>query len=200
MYKARSPNINRHFTEIYSSNFAHSNLAGNAPRVKKIKMAANRGAVERFEDTIEDILLYLRHGFSVFEELNRNSFTNDSNVAEILIIRCEEFVCGLSLLYRLVQWPVDIKQYFQDVMVLFQERISRILERLNIEEGLNYSCPKINDSGGIGRPKVLITKEQIDGLRSLHFSWKKIAEMLVMNWTFLFGISFITLRNQVNEC
>ena len=186
-------------------------------------MAANRGAVERFEDTIEDILLYLRHGFSIFEELNRNSFTNDSNVAEILIFRCEEFVCGLSLLYRLVQWPVDIKQYFQEVMALFQERISRILERLNIEEGGNYSCPKINDNGGIGRPKFLITKEQIDGLRSLHFSWKKIAEMLgvsdggknltwplaiqlctvklmMMNWTFLFGISFITLRNQVNEC
>ena len=154
-------------------------------------MAANRGAVERFEDTIEDILLYLRHGFSIFEELNRNSFTNDSNVAEILIIRCEEFVCGLSLLYRLVQWPVDIKQYFQEVMALFQERISRILERLNIEEGGNYSCPKINDNGGIGRPKFLITKEQIDGLRSLHFSWKKIAEML--------GVSERTVRRRRQE-
>ena len=79
-------------------------------------MAANRGAVERFEDTIEDILLYLRHGFSIFEELNRNSFTNDSNVAEILIIRCEEFVCGLSLLYRLVQWPVDITLDFSSLL------------------------------------------------------------------------------------
>lgn len=154
-------------------------------------MAANREAVERFEDTMEDILLYLRHAFGIFEELNRNSFTNGSNAAEILIIRCEEFVSGLSLLYRLMQWPDDIKQYFQEVIALFQERISRILERLNIEEGGNCSCPKMNDNGGIGRPKFLITKEQIDGLRSLHFSWKKIAEML--------GVSERTVRRRKQE-
>ena len=133
----------------------------------------------------------MRHGFSIFEELNRNSFTNDINAAEIFIIRCEEFVCGLSLLYRLMQWPIDIKRYFQEVIASFQERINRILESLNIEEGGSFTCPKENDNGGIGRPKFLITKEQIDGLRSLHFSWKKIAEML--------GVSERTVRRRRQE-
>ena len=142
-------------------------------------------------DIYEDVLFYLRHGFSIFEELNRNSFTNHNNAVEILMIRCKEFVCGLSLLYRLMQWPIDIKRYFQEVIALFQERINRILERLNIEEGRNFCCPKENDNDSIGRPKFLITKEQIDGLRSLHFSWKKIAEML--------GVSERTVRRWWQE-
>lgn len=150
---------------------------------KKVKMAAD----ERYED----ILRYLEHGFNIFEELNRNAFTNDRNTAEIMIIRCEEFVCGLSLLYRLMRWPDEIKRHFQEVIALFQERINRILERLNIEEGGSYSCPKQNVGGSTGRPKYLITKEQIDGLRSLHFSWKKIAEML--------GVSERTIRRRRQE-
>ena len=73
----------------------------------------------------QDVLFYLRHGFSILEELNRNSFTNDINAVEIFIICCEEFVCGLSLLYRLMQWPTDIKGYFQEVIASFQEHINQ---------------------------------------------------------------------------
>ena len=109
----------------------------------------------------EDVLSFLRHGFSIFEELNRNSFTNDINAAEIFIIRCEEFVCGLCLLYRLMQWLIDIKQYFQEVTASFQEHINRILERLNIEEGGNFTCPKENDNGGIGRPSFKLQKSKL---------------------------------------
>ena len=63
-------------------------------------------------------------------------------------------LCGLSLLYHLMQWPTDIKRYFQEVIASFQERINRILERLKIEEGGSFTGPKENDNGGIGRPKV----------------------------------------------
>jgi hypothetical protein len=39
----------------------------------------------------EDVIEYLRHGFNLYEELIRNSFTNDAAVAELEVIRsrCE---------------------------------------------------------------------------------------------------------------
>ena len=49
---------------------------------------------------VGDVIEYLRHGLNLYEELVRNAFTGDR-----VVIRCEEFVCGLSLLYHVVQWP-----------------------------------------------------------------------------------------------
>ena len=52
-----------------------------------------------------DVIEYLRHGFNLYDELLRNSFTDDVALAELAVIRCEEFVCGLSLFYHAVPWP-----------------------------------------------------------------------------------------------
>jgi hypothetical protein len=91
----------------------------------------------------DSIVEYLTHGFTIFEELNRNAFTGDAAISEVIIIRCEEFVCGLSLLYRSMRWPEDIKQHFQAAIALFQERIFRILDQFNLDddEHCQYSCP-----------------------------------------------------------
>lgn len=142
----------------------------------------------------DSIVEYLTHGFTIFEELNRNAFTGDAAISEVIIIRCEEFVCGLSLLYRSMRWPEDIKQHFQAAIALFQERIFRILDQFNLDddEHCQYSCPvDENVRSFAGRPRFLITKEQLDGLRSLHFSWRKIAQML--------GVSERTVRRRRQE-
>ena len=55
-----------------------------------------------------DVIEYLRHGFNLYDELVRNSFTDDVALAELAVIRCEEFVCGLSLFYHAVPWPEDV--------------------------------------------------------------------------------------------
>jgi hypothetical protein len=142
----------------------------------------------------DSIVEYLTNGFALFEELNRNAFTGDPDIAELITVRCQEFVCGLSLLYRSLRWPEEIKRGFEAVIALFQERISRILERFDLSDNENcrYSCP-INENARryAGRPRFLITKEQLEGLRSIHFSWRKIAEML--------GVSERTVRRRRQE-
>lgn len=96
------------------------------------------------QDAREDAIEYLRHGFNLYDELVRNSFTDDAAVAELVVIRCEEFVCGLSLFYYAVPWPEGVCLSFQQVIGEFQERISRLIERFNFfddDNSINYVCP-----------------------------------------------------------
>lgn len=143
------------------------------------------------------VVEFLRRGFAVYEELHRNIFTQDATTAEVLIIRSEEYVCGLSMLYRLRTWPQEINDGFTAVIMLFQEEVGRLLMQLNINndnDSPQYVCPmeaSENNSACSGRPRFSIPGEQIDGLRRLHFTWKKIAEML--------GVSERTVRRRRQE-
>ena len=142
-----------------------------------------------------DVIEYLRHGFNLYDELVRNSFTNDVALAELAVIRCEEFVCGLSLFYHAVPWPEDLFLMFQEVIGEFQERISRLIERFNFfddNDDCSYACPlEENVRRRAGRPRFFIPRQQLEGLRSLHFSWQKIALML--------GVSERTVRRRRSE-
>ena len=77
------------------------------------------------QDAREDGIEYLRHGFNLYDELVCSSFTDDAAVAELVVIRCEEFVCGLSLFYYAVAWLEDVCLSFQQVIGEFQERVSK---------------------------------------------------------------------------
>ena len=57
-----------------------------------------------------------------------------------------------------------------------------------------YQCPyeeRDETNKGAGRPCFLIPEEQLEGLRSLYFSWTKIAEIL--------GVSEKTIRRRRHE-
>ena len=142
-----------------------------------------------------DVIEYLRHGFNLYDELVRNSITDDVALAELAVIRCEEFVCGLSLFYHAVPWPEDVFLMFQEVIGEFQERISRLIERFNSfddNDDCSYACPlEENVRRRAGRPRFFIPRQQLEGLRSLHFSWQKIALML--------GVSERTVRRRRSE-
>ncbi len=58
----------------------------------------------------------------------------------------------------------------------FQKVISDLEERFNNfeENQLHFVCP--TNAGG--RPRLVIPQEQLEGLRSLGFSWTGIAKML----------------------
>ena len=74
-------------------------------------------------------------------------------------------------------------------VIEFQTLIQRLEERLSIidKREVHYSCPTMS-SKRRGRPTLLIPEEQLDGLRSLGFSWSGIAKML--------GVSEKTLRRR----
>ena len=129
-----------------------------------------------------DVVEFLTKGFSLFDELHRNIFTKDNVTAEVIIARSEEYLCGLCLLSRFQGWTNEIVHFFADVIMVFQNEIAKLSTQFSIHNGNEndqYVCPmEENEMSSAGRPRFFITKEQIDGLRSLHFSWKKIAAML----------------------
>ena len=60
--------------------------------------------------------------------------------------------------------------------------MSRLEERFQASEecDVHYTCPKSAPEGR-GRPKLLIPKEQLEGLRSLGFSWIS----LYISWIYI---------------
>ena len=75
-------------------------------------------------------------------------------------------------------------QYFRRI----EENLNGLLDEVN--EKKYFSCPKYF-SGNPGKPKFEVSKDQIEFLREMHFSWAKIAELL--------GISPKTLSRRRKE-
>ena len=75
-------------------------------------------------------------------------------------------------------------------IIEIQKVICNLEERINKfeENELHFVCPTNAENGGKGRPKLVIPQEQLEGLRSLGFSWTGIAKML--------GVSERTIRRR----
>jgi hypothetical protein len=67
----------------------------------------------------EDCLVYVNNGFNLLEKLVRHRFTDDKRLAELLVIRSEEFVYCLIILDRLTLWSEEVHQRFQTVIECF---------------------------------------------------------------------------------
>ena len=85
------------------------------------------------------------------------------------------------------------QQIMDDVLLAiieFQKVISDLEERFNNfeENQLHFVCATNGGNGGRGRPRLVIPQEQLEGLRSLGFSWTNIAKML--------GVSERTIRRR----
>ena len=145
----------------------------------------------------EHIIDFLSLGINLFEDLRRHSFSSDTRFAEVLVCRAEEYVNGLVVLLHAYDWSEDICGAFAPVVAAVQDYINHFNERFNNFVQKNeecYRCPneeRDESSVGAGRPRFLIPRDQLQGLRSLHFSWKKIAEML--------GVSDKTIRRRRHE-
>lgn len=141
--------------------------------------------------TSEEILLDVLHiGKAISQEVSRHNFITDSGVAEKLRNRCEYFISALTIVSR--QLPLEAENQLTDDLLLaiieFQRIISHLEEHFNNfeEERLHFVCPVGGE--GRGRPKLVIPKEQLEGLRSLGFSWAAISRML--------GVSERTIRRR----
>lgn len=111
-------------------------------------------------------------------------------MAERLRNRGEQFINTLIIAARHLESNRDITDGVIRTVVEFQRLIYRLEERFHDfkEDGWHYTCPNESLRQGLGRPKLLIPKEQLEGLRSLGFSWTSISKML--------GVSEKTLRRR----
>ena len=88
------------------------------------------------------------------------------------------------MLLNAYDWSKVICGGVASVIAAVQGYINNFNERFNNFIRKNeecYRCPyeeRDESSVGAGRPSFLIPRDQLQGLRLLHFSWKKIAEML----------------------
>ena len=140
----------------------------------------------------ESLLAILHVGKELYHEIHRNIFISDSGMAESFRNRGEQFINAL-----ITSRHLESNRYITDgvihTVVVFQRLICRLEERFHdfVEDGLHYTCPNEGLRQERGRPKLLIPKEQLEGLRSLGFSWTSISKML--------GVSEKTLRRRREE-
>ena len=126
------------------------------------------------------LLELLQYGRELYQEIQRKLFTVSSEEAERLINMVEQFIIYLIILSRQLLSYHNIIIGVSNTVREFQRLVSRLEERFKTtnEDELQYVCPSNDGNQKRGRPKLLIPKEQLEGLRSLGFSWSSVAEML----------------------
>ncbi len=138
--------------------------------------------------TLTALLDILHVGKAIIQEVSRYNFVAEIDIAETLRSRCMYFTSALVIASR----DLEIEQQIMDDVLLaileFQKVISDLEERFNNfeENQLHFVCP--TNAGSRGRPRLVIPQEQLEGLRSLGFSWTGIAKML--------GVSERTIRRR----
>ena len=152
-----------------------------------------------------DLRSILENVLSVFNEINSCSFPSvDQPVnlgrLETLNIRAEE--C-LRLLRTTVRRVTEIQENqrtdsffqlrrdFEQLCTAFETAYNRFVESIpNSNYDLNFRCQRERVFGP-GRRTVVITRQQIEALREIHFSWSSIARLL--------GVSERTLERRRRE-
>ena len=121
----------------------------------------------------------LHVGKDIYHEFQREFFVADSVTTERLRDRCLEFVISLLVVSRPLQSQQNVMDEILLAVIEFQSLIQRLEERLSLidKREIHYSCPTMS-SKRRGRPALVIPEEQLDGLRSLGFSWSGIAKLL----------------------
>ena len=83
-----------------------------------------------------------------------------------------------------------LKNCCRDLINLLPDFNDESLEEENDTQTNGYAPLSVED-GRVGRPKYLITREQLEHLRNLFFTWTKISEML--------GVSVSTIQRRRRE-
>ena len=131
----------------------------------------------------------LNVGKDMYLEFQRGFFVADSVTIERLRDRCLEFVMSLFVVSRPLESQQNVMDDILPAVIEFQTLIQHLEEQLSFidKREVHYSCPTMS-SKRRGRSTLVIPEEQLDGLRSLGFSWSGIAKML--------GVSEKTIRRR----
>ena len=131
--------------------------------------------------TILESLLGVFHEMESFNSTTIDQFTN-LGYLETLSVRAEECIRLLrTILARLTEITrqrriqigdhnMQLQEDFHQLCTAFEQSYYRFLHRTTdtIDE-LNFSCHRERITGP-GRPRVVITRQQIEALREIHFS------------------------------
>ena len=138
--------------------------------------------------TLEDL-----PGFVGQLDLHQHSY--DANIAERLAIRGEEYLELLQVLYIRCDQMMDSQETIEDLWTLFgteQRKLTLYVDLLGTNQGddiqssLNGSLASsvsivLPTRRGPGRPKMFVSKEQLESLFELGFTYAKVAKMLCMS-------------------
>lgn len=134
-------------------------------------------------------------GFVGQLDLHQHSY--DTNIAERLVIRGEEYLELLQVLYMRSEQVLDSQETIEDLWLLFgmvQRKLTPYVDLLgsdqrdDIQSSLNGSLASSVSNvlpttmrRGPGRPKMFVSRAQLESLFELGFTYAKVAKMLCMS-------------------
>ena len=133
---------------------------------------------------------WLTFSDSLLELLDEIENCDSENDAELHKLRLEQAISSLCLIFPIV--PVDLESSQAVQQLLRNLRIMLIGSDESHSDPRNCTAlavynlepPNARRSGSVGRPKLEIPEETLLEFRSLGFSWKQIAGMLLVSrWT-----------------
>lgn len=140
---------------------------------------------------------------SFMRDINRQAGIANESYCEYAVERLEICIHSVStLLDQLRTRPVHVTDSVADIATRYSVQLAELLQCLRglyiewqryHDEGHSlpsYSAPTLHSSTR-GRPKFIISREQICYLRSMSFSWVQIAT--------LFGVSYSTIYRRRQE-
>lgn len=153
-----------------------------------------------------DLRSILESVLNVFNEIESlcfpavDQFINLGHL-ETLNVRAEECLRLLQTTVRRVteitrerqetERDIQLRGDFEQLCAVFERSYSRFVQNIpDSAHGLNFRCER-ERLFGPGRPRVVITRQQIEALREIHFSWSSIAILL--------GVSERTLERRREE-
>ena len=147
-------------------------------------MAEDIEILDRENGGVSDFINILEHGKELYQEIKRSMFSASFVEAEHLNMQTEQFVTTIVIsfghLRNTLLQDANMIETIATLIYMFQCLVRRLMDRFetSVYDDLQYNCPNNVCSEGRGRPQLLIPKEQLEGLRSLGFSWKTVATML----------------------
>lgn len=151
---------------------------------------------DEFKSFVEDLS---------FEKLQTNLFTEDISVADELLGLAKNAYQGLVLFFCLfkeiyvstVSVDADCIEFTETLAALiemYSDMTQRMKERCDMLEERNtdtgFRC-HVRNVGDRGRPRFVVSKNRVQGLKDLGFSWTKISTMI--------GVSRTTLHRRRQE-
>jgi len=122
-------------------------------------------------DSVEQLDVFLEIlnvGKEVYGEIQRKMFAAHEEVLEKLRNRCLQFIVAILVASRDFKSHHDMVADIERAVVKFQTLYNRLDERCSSfeEKKASYTCPTATSNQSRGRPRLVISKEQIEGLRS----------------------------------
>ena len=128
----------------------------------------------------------------LYEDLHRFRFVSDDFTFTILNTRVSEYKLLLCAIYVEFNHIESVRNLIPELIVAFENQIGNIIcsnnERQEYRQQNLPAAQETLRNGAVGRPRLVVAKENIEDLRTLGFSWSKTAAML--------GLSRSTLRHR----